>query len=84
MEDQHIVNAGEFKGNSLFAVFDGHGGPKVSHMLKERYEDYLIFNKTEDKQEWLRTSFLEVDQDFKNYDYEGTTANVAYLDHLTE
>ena len=37
MEDEHIVNAGDFRGNSLFAVFDGHGGPEVSMKAKEMF-----------------------------------------------
>ena len=83
MEDQHIVNPGGFRENSLFAVFDRHGGPEVAQIAKQRFQDILDQNQTEDKQEWLRTAFLEMDEELKDYFYEGCTPNVAYIDHQT-
>ena len=62
MEDEHIVNAGGFRENSLFAVFDGHGGPQVSMKAKEVFQDILDQNQTKDEKEWLRTAFLQMDE----------------------
>jgi len=66
MEDAHIAN-GEFMGkNSLFGVFDGHGGREVAVWSRRHYEDVL--NKIEDKddkREWMRQSFLRVDDDLR-------------------
>ena len=81
MQDEHIVNAGQFRSNSLFAIFDGHGGSKVAYFAKEVFQAVLDKNQTEDKQEWLRTAFLEMDTKFKLFNGQGCTANVVYLDH---
>lgn len=69
MEDQHFVNPGGFRGNSLFAVFDGHGGSEVSKKAKKQFEKVLDSNNTLEEQEWLKNSFLEMDRrlsSFKN------------------
>ena len=68
-------------GNSLFAVFDGHGGAKVSEIAKDRFQDVLRSNLIKDEQEWLKTSFLKMDQELNKFSRTGATANVAYLDH---
>ena len=39
MEDTHIVTPELTKDQSLFAVFDGHGGSHVSEYAKDRFSD---------------------------------------------
>ena len=39
MEDTHITTAELTKDQSLFAVFDGHGGSNVSEYAKDRFSD---------------------------------------------
>ena len=53
---------------ALFGVFDGHGGREVAVWCQKHYEDILQrdFNKTQNEdelKEWLRKSFLKVDED---------------------
>ena len=70
-----------FRSNSLFAVFDGHGGSKVASYAHEKYQGILDKFQTEDKEEWLKQSFLKLDSKVKLYSAQGSTANVVYLDH---
>jgi serine/threonine protein phosphatase PrpC len=52
---------------ALFGVFDGHGGREVAVFCGDNYptilkeNDGLIDTNDEVVQEWLRTSFLKVD-----------------------
>lgn len=39
MEDTHIITPYLTKDQSLFAVFDGHGGSHVSEYAKDRFSD---------------------------------------------
>lgn len=41
MEDACLCEMDVQNGNSLFAVFDGHGGPEVSQFVKENYINVL-------------------------------------------
>lgn len=43
-EDYHLVAYDEEKKNSLFAVFDGHGGRQVAEFLKDKFWNELIKN----------------------------------------
>lgn len=42
MEDSSICVTNLGDGNSLFAVFDGHGGPEVSLYVKEKFISLLL------------------------------------------
>jgi serine/threonine protein phosphatase PrpC len=72
MEDAHIASL-KFLGSdqkALFGVFDGHGGREVAVWCNKHYENILNrdFNKDhseEERKEWLRKSFLNVDEDLK-------------------
>ena len=41
MEDSCICQAQLGDGNSLFAVFDGHGGPEVSQFVQQNFVSLL-------------------------------------------
>ena len=49
MEDTYIANPGNLRDNSLFAVFDGHGGPLVSEIVKDQFEEVLKSSTVEDE-----------------------------------
>jgi serine/threonine protein phosphatase PrpC len=71
MEDAHVSNAKFQDSNdkALFGVFDGHGGREVAIYCNLNYEKILknSANTIKDvgEQEWLRRSFLAVDDDLK-------------------
>ena len=53
---------------ALFGVFDGHGGREVAVFCDKHYEEVLARNekiKNESTEEWLRQSFLKVDEELK-------------------
>jgi serine/threonine protein phosphatase PrpC len=55
---------------ALFGVFDGHGGREVAVWCQEHYEqilnrDYNTTHSEQERKEWLRKSFLNVDEDLK-------------------
>ena len=63
-EDAHIHNLDLGDGNSLFAIFDGHGGEQVA-MFCERYiPEVLLANQeyqNKNYQKALEETFVEVD-----------------------
>ena len=66
-EDAHVANS-KFLGDenkALFGVFDGHGGREVAVFCNKHYETILDETrdtiKSSDEKEWLRQSFLKVD-----------------------
>lgn len=65
---------------ALFAVFDGHGGREVAVYCKNHYLDILKREKDliekESEQEWLRQSFLKVDDDLKKDDSQNELGNL--------
>lgn len=74
-EDAHIADA-QFNGDpeqALFGVFDGHGGREVAVYCGARYKE--ILNGIDSKalpgdrdaqvREWLRKSFLKVDEELR-------------------
>jgi len=70
MEDAHVANSKIEGGNkALFGVFDGHGGREVAVFCNNHYEDILERNKDlrdkEGEREWLRASFLKVDEELR-------------------
>ena len=63
-EDTHIAKD-LYNGNSIFGVFDGHGGPWVSEYLKEHLCDELQKNKdyhAGNYREALINTFIEIDK----------------------
>lgn len=50
-------------------MFDGHGGREVAVFCNEKYEDILDRTKgdinTKGEEEWLRSSFLKVDDEIR-------------------
>lgn len=50
---------------ALFGVFDGHGGREVAVFCNKNYEEILNDTKSQieidGEKEWLRMSFLRVD-----------------------
>lgn len=71
MEDAHISNANYLDSNekALFGVFDGHGGREVAIYCNLNYQKILknSANQIKDigEQEWLRRSFLSVDDELR-------------------
>ena len=63
-EDAHIHNLDLGDGNSLFAVFDGHGGEQVA-MFCERHMPPMLMNNDEYKKKnfsrALEETFVEID-----------------------
>ena len=64
----------------MFAVFDGHGGREVAVYCSEQYEKILNDCKdlqdTHSTKEWLRQSFLKVDEHLLTPDVQ------KYIDEL--
>ena len=63
-EDAHIHNLDLGDGNSLFAVFDGHGGEQVAMFCERWFPVYLLNNeeyKCKNYQKVLEETFVEID-----------------------
>lgn len=63
-EDAHIHNLDLGDGNSLFAVFDGHGGEQVALFCEKYFPIYLMNNeeyKCKNYQKALEETFVELD-----------------------
>jgi len=66
MEDSHIAHIGlEPGGNSLFGVFDGHGGQEVALYVKKHFAKELIklaSYKSKCYKEALEECFIKMDE----------------------
>lgn len=65
MEDYHYINEEFYSDNSLFAIFDGHGGVEVALMLKDNFaSSFLSILKEEGTvEESLKNVFKKFDDD---------------------
>ena len=65
MEDSHIAELDLGDGNSLFGVFDGHGGPEVAKFVKFHFTKNLISSaayKRKDYKKALEDTFMKMDR----------------------
>ena len=63
-EDAHIHNLDLGDGNSLFAVFDGHGGEQVAMFCEKHMPPMLVENEEYKKKNYARALeevFVEID-----------------------
>lgn len=63
-EDAHIHNLDLGDGNSLFAVFDGHGGEQVAMFCEKWMPQMLVENEEYKKKNYARAleeTFVEID-----------------------
>ena len=59
-----IINLDIGDGNSIFAVFDGHGGEHVARFCKKHFVEYLIKRPSYLEKNYvkaLESTFLEID-----------------------
>lgn len=69
-EDAHIAlgamsESGAWSGAGLFAVLDGHGGPEVAQLVKQRLPMELLAQSSDSKHHtpsFLKQAFLKVDE----------------------
>lgn len=70
----------EDKNKALFGVFDGHGGREVAVYAQMHYEKILgkEYEKlgSKDEKEWLRLSFLNVDDELKKPEGQDIVGNL--------
>ena len=85
MEDRYVINPDFYKGYSLFAVFDGHGGDAAAEFCKEKLEGLLHQHlmQTDNIPQALNDVFLELDDKLpvESGYMTGTTA-VVILKHV--
>lgn len=65
MEDSHIAECDIGDGNSLFGVFDGHGGPEVAKFVEKHFTKSLINSpqyKRKDFKQALEQTFMKMDR----------------------
>jgi len=82
-EDSHIANINFMNSEekALFCVFDGHGGREVAIWCSKFYElilrkDYAEQGSEDDRKEWLRKSFLNVDVELQKHETQKYLANL--------
>ena len=86
MEDKGraIINLNGDENNSLFCLFDGHGGSEVSSYLQSNFANFfkksLPFNSSE-KLLFFTELFNEIDKNLKELSFSemGSTAVIAYI-----
>ena len=52
MEDSHIAETDIGDGNSLFGVFDGHGGPEVAKFVRAHFTKNLVAHAAYKRKEY--------------------------------
>lgn len=65
MEDSHIAETDIGDGNSVFGVFDGHGGPEVSKFVRQHFIKSLLSSaayKRKDYKKALEDTFIKMDK----------------------
>ena len=65
MEDSHIAELDLGDGNSLFGVFDGHGGPEVAKFVQNHFTKNLVScqaYRRKDFKSALEQTFLKMDR----------------------
>ena len=65
MEDSHIAETDLGDGNSIFGVFDGHGGPEVARFVEKHFCKSLLGSaayKRKDYKKALEDTFLKMDK----------------------
>lgn len=76
-----MVIPGDFRGNSLFGVFDGMEGAQCAQIARDKFPKIMNSCYTDRAEEWLRNSFIKTDEELKKFKIQGSTANVAFIDH---
>lgn len=94
MEDSHISELDIGDGNSLFAVFDGHGGPEVAIFVQNHFTKNLVncsAYKRKDYKQALENTFLKMDRILQTEkgrnelkQYMETHNDVVYSDYLKQ
>lgn len=65
MEDSHIAELDIGDGNSLFGVFDGHGGSEVAKFVKNHFTKNLVNSQAYKRKDYklaLENTFLKMDR----------------------
>ncbi len=65
MEDAHITIPDIIDGVSLFAIFDGHGGPEVAKFCEKYFPNELVKNSSFIKGDYktaLEETFMKMDE----------------------
>ena len=65
MEDSHIAEKELGDGNSLFGVFDGHGGPEVAKFVRAHFTKNLVNHAAYKKRDFktaLEQTFIKMDR----------------------
>ena len=86
MEDSYIANLDiNNDGISLFAIFDGHGGPEVARFVQANFTKCLVScsaYRRRDYKQALQYTFLKMDRMLKSS--KGQKELMTYMDLDTE